>query len=105
MSTKKKKKYGTNQLEKEIGFLSFGNMLGAYRLSEEMTQRDFSKMLGISPSSLCDLEKARKIPSISRAKDIADTLGLSQKQWVQAAIQDQLKREHLDFEVSISEDF
>ena len=103
MTTRKKVQYGTQELEKELGGLSFGDMLEAHRLSEGLSQREFAKELGISPSSLCDLEKGRKVPTIARARSIADILGVSEKLWIQAAIQDQLEREDLDFKVSIGE--
>ena len=102
MSTRKVK-YGTKNLEKELGPLTFGQLLESHRLCEEMSQREFAEELGISASSLCDLEKGRKIPSISRATSIATALGVSVKLWVQVAIQDQLNRENLDYKVSIGE--
>ncbi len=97
----KKAKYGTKELRKEIGDLTFGNMLESYRLSEEMSQKDFAKKLKISPSSLCDLEKGRKIPSINRVAKIASILKVSEKLWIQVAIQDLLRREDLGYEVKL----
>ena len=102
MSTKKTK-YGTRELEKNIGRLTFSKILEASRLADEYSQREFSEILGISPSSLCDLEKGRKIPSASRAAKIAKQLGLSIKLWVEVAIQDQLRKENLDYKVSLKE--
>lgn len=103
MTTKKKVRYETHGLEKELGGTSFGDMLEAHRLSKSLSQRELAKKLGISPSSLCDLEKGRKTPTISRARSIANVLGLSKKLWIQSAIQDQLARESLDFKVLIGE--
>lgn len=103
MTTRNQIKYGTKELEKELEGLSFGNMLEAHRLCENLSQREFAKELGISPSSLCDLEKGRKIPTIARARSIAEILGVSEKLWIQVAIQDQLQRENLDYKVSIGE--
>ena len=100
MSTKIK--YGTKDLEKEIGGLSFGKLLESHRKGEELSQKDFAKTLNISQSSLCDLEKGRKIPSPSRAISIAQTLGVSENLWIQVALQDQLNEQGLDFKVSVA---
>jgi transcriptional regulator with XRE-family HTH domain len=102
MSTKKAK-YGVKDLERDLGGMTFGQMLESYRLGEEMSQKDLSECLGISPSSVCDLEKGRKIPTIARAKEIAGILGLSEKLWIQVAIQDQLFKVDLDYEVKLGE--
>jgi transcriptional regulator with XRE-family HTH domain len=105
MSTKRKKAiYGAKELEKDIGELTFGNMLESYRLAEEMSQREFAGFLEISPSSLCDLEKGRKIPSLSRVLCITNKLGVSKKLWIQTFIQDQLKRESLDYYVFLEDE-
>ena len=93
MGTKRKIKYGTKELERDIGRLTFGEMLRSHRLCEEIGQKEFAKILGISPSSLCDLEKGRTIPSVSRAKKIANKLQTSENFFMKIAIEDQLERE------------
>lgn len=103
MTTKRKILYGAHDLEKELGGLSFGDMLEAHRLSKNLNQRKFAEKLGISASSLCDLEKGRKIPTIARARNIAGILGVSERLWIQSAIQDQLARENLNLKVLIGE--
>lgn len=105
MTTKRKIQYGTHDLEKELGGLNFGNTLEAHRLSKDLSQREFARKLGISPSNLCDLEKGRKIPTIARARSIVDILGVSEKPWIQATLQDQLERENLDYKASTGEVF
>ncbi|MBI2519532.1 MAG: hypothetical protein HYV97_03920 [Bdellovibrio sp.] len=54
------------------------------------------------PSSLCDLEKGRKIPSPSRAASIAETLGVSENLWIEVALQDQLREQGIDLKVSVA---
>lgn len=101
--TTKNKFLGTEEIEKKYSRISFGQLLETHRLCEDLSQKDFSKLLKISPASLCDLEKGRKIPSVSRAAKIAEALGVSQKMFVETAIQDQLNREGLeDFKVSVA---
>ena len=100
MSTKKIK-YGSKELERDFGPLTFAKILLAHRLGEELTQKEMADLLGISKQNLCDLEKGRKIPSISRAASIAEKLELPVQSFVQLAMTDQLKREDLDFVVEL----
>ncbi len=100
MSTKGQ--YGIPELEKDFGCLTFGNALASYRTGEEKSQRDFAVFLGISPQSLCDIEKERRIPSPSRAAKIARKLGEPESFWVQLALQDMLRKEDLNLIVSIT---
>lgn len=97
-----KLKFGVKELEKEIGGLTFGKLLEAYRKSEELSQKEFAQLLGISQSSLCDLEKGRKIPSPSRAYNIANALGVSENLWVEVSLQDQLNEQGIELKVSIN---
>lgn len=94
--------YGLKEMEKEYGPITFGNALWAHRKGEEMTLKEFAKMLGITPSSLCDLEKGRRIPSVKRAAKIARTLGMSEKTWVGFAIQDMIREADLEYHVSVA---
>lgn len=99
MSTKT---YGTSKLERDFGRLTFGNALSSYRLGEEQSQKEFASFLGISPQSLCDIEKERRIPTPSRAAKIAKRLGEPESFWVQLALQDMLRKEELDLTISIT---
>ena len=100
--TTKKIKYGLEELEKELGKISFGRLLEAYRLGEELSQKDFAKFLKISSASLCDLEKGRRIPSPTRAAQIARKLKEPESFWVQLALQDHLNEAGLDLKVSVA---
>lgn len=94
--------YGTDELERDFGSLTFGNALAGYRQGEELSQKEFAIFLGIAPQSLCDMEKERTIPSPRRAAKIALKLGEPEIFWVQLALQDQLRRDNLNFKVSLS---
>lgn len=100
--SKSKKKFGIKNFEEKFGKLSIGKMLESHRLSEEITAREMAKKLGISASSLCDLEKGRRIPSPSRAAAIAKKLGYSQKLWIQISLQDQLDQQGFHLTVSVA---
>lgn len=100
MSTKKH--YGTKELEREYGALSIARMLIAHRLGEDMSQAEFARFLGITASSLCDMEKGRKIPSPARAAKIAKKLGMIEISWVEMALQDQLRKDKFNYKVTLS---
>jgi transcriptional regulator with XRE-family HTH domain len=97
-----KEQYGIAELGKDFGALTFGNALASYRLGEEKSQRAFAAFLDISPQSLCDIEKERRIPSPSRAAKIARKLGEPESFWVQLSLQDMLWKEDLNLVVSIA---
>ena len=99
MSTRKH--YTVTDLEKEFGALTFGNSLEAYRLAEEMTQKEFAKKLGVTPQSLCDLEKGRRIPSVGRAAKIAKKLNEPAESWIGLALSDMVRETHLDLKVEV----
>lgn len=90
-------------LQKTYGRITFGKLLESHRLSIDLTQKELSKTLGISASSLCDLERERKIPSPGRAAKIAKKLKVSVKLFVEIALQDQLEAEGLgELKVSVA---
>lgn len=101
--TTKHVKYGLKELERDYGVLTFGRILRAHRLGEEMSQVQMAKLLKISKQSLNDLESGRTIPSIGRAAEIADKIGLLKSSLVRLAINDQIRREELNFEVTLKE--
>lgn len=94
--------YGTSDLEKDFGPLTFGASLASHRKGEELSQKEFAVMLEISPQSLCDIEKERRIPSPSRAAKIARKLKEPEAFWIQLALQDLLRKESIDLEVSVN---
>ena len=77
-------------LNKAIGEQeSLGSTLKSFRLCEEMTQKEFAKMLGITVSYLSDLENGRKIASPRKAYEYAEKLGYSPKEFMRLALQDE----------------
>ena len=83
------------------GPLTLGRYLRSIREGEGMTQVDFAQKLGVSKSHLCDIEKGRKPVSAARAAELAHTLGYSEKQFVQLALEDAVKRAGLAYTVKI----
>jgi transcriptional regulator with XRE-family HTH domain len=95
------RKYSTKDLEDEFGVLTFANSLEAYRLGEGFTQKDFAKQLGMTPQSLCDLEKGRRIPSIDRAAKIARKLKEPAETWVILAIEDMIRAANVNLAIEV----
>lgn len=99
----------TNQSSEALEFLesligkkpTFGEYLLAIRESEEMTQADFSKQLGVSRHYLCDIERKRRYVSPKAAAEFAEKLGYSSKQFVRLCLQDMLNRDGLNLLVDI----
>lgn len=83
--------------------LTLGNFLCAIREAEEISQVDFAKLLMISRQYLCDVERGRRIVSVKSAADFADKLGYSRIQFIRLALQDELDKCGLKFEVDIHE--
>lgn len=61
-----------------------------------------AKLLKMSKQSLNDLEHGRKIPSIRRAVEIAQKMQTMEELVVQLVLQDHVRREKLNFTVSVS---
>lgn len=90
-------------LEKELGKLTLGKLLYAIRAGEEISQEEFAKLLKISKSHLCDIEKGRKFVSPERAAKFAKKLGYSQKQFIRLSLQDIVNQSGLKFQVVVEE--
>ena len=102
MATKKKSK-ARSFLEKTIGNkFTIGELLNSIRLGDEMTQKEFAKLLGISKSHLCDIEKGRKALSAERAYNFAVILGYSEKQFVKLSLQHILDSSGIEFKVDVA---
>ncbi len=96
-----KKIYGVKEFREEYGELTFGTALEAHRKCEEMTQKEFAELIGISAQSLCDIEKGRSIPSPRRAAKIANKIGEPEIFWIRLALQDMLRKESFNYTVSV----
>ncbi|QLY27020.1 helix-turn-helix transcriptional regulator [Bdellovibrio sp. KM01] len=91
----------TKLLEKDVGPLSFGGFLRSARTSKDLTQTEMAKLLAISKSTLCDIEKGRQNVSIELAAKIAKRCGLSEILAVECVIQDALKRAGLKMAITV----
>lgn len=94
-----KKFYGDLEIERDFGRLTFGDALASWRKCEGHTVRSFAKILGITASTLSDLETGRRIPSTARAATIAKKIKHPPATWVILAINDDLHRNKIDLHI------
>jgi transcriptional regulator with XRE-family HTH domain len=83
--------------------MSIGGLLVAIRESDQVSQAQLAKRLGISKSHLCDIEKGRKVLSPERAARFARELGYSEEQFVRLALQQMVEAAGLAFFVELTE--
>ncbi len=84
--------------------LTIGSLLWAIREADEISQVNFAKTLGVSRQYLCDAEHDRKSISAKMAANFAKILGYSESQFVRLALQNELDRYNLRFQVEIHKD-
>ncbi len=96
--------YGSMELERDFGQVTFGRALWAYRKGEEITQKDFASLLGLSVKILRNFEKGRRIPSPGLAAKIARQVGQSERLWIQFVFQDMLREAGLAYTVLVKYD-
>tara|TARA_R110000824_G_scaffold306841_1_gene494359 strand:+ start:1638 stop:1919 length:282 start_codon:yes stop_codon:yes gene_type:complete len=88
MSTKSEITDNTlKEIEKLTGPLTLGRLIWSIRVSDEISEEDFAKLLNISKQQLCELEKNEKPVRPELAARYARYLGYSEKQFVKLALQ------------------
>ena len=83
------------------GPLTLGKALESVRKSEDLSQDECARKLGVSKSHLCDVEKGRKMVSPERAAKWARVLGYPESVFVRLAIQGVLDAAGLRYKVEI----
>ncbi|MFH1223602.1 MAG: helix-turn-helix domain-containing protein [Pseudomonadota bacterium] len=103
MSTKKYRglKDALELHEKLDGRSHFGWFLDAARGVMDVTQTEMAKILGVSRSMVCDIEKGRQFVSPTLALKIANKAGLSPREALRLCFQDQLRKAKIKYEVDI----
>lgn len=99
MSTKKL--YGSSDLGKRLGKLTVGEFLRSWRMSEELSLKEFGKMVKLSVANLCDIEKGRKGVSPEKAEQIARLIGVPPALLVRLSIEEQLSAAGLKYVVEL----
>jgi transcriptional regulator with XRE-family HTH domain len=101
MSTDKRKAFGSKDLEKRLGKLTVGEFLHTWRVSEEMSLANFGKLVSMSVTNLCDIEKGRKGVSPEKAEQIAKAIGVPRALLVRLSIEESLRAAGLRYTVEI----
>jgi transcriptional regulator with XRE-family HTH domain len=106
MITKKTKGKGQREASRYLevlmgGPLTLGAALSGLREADQQSLAEFSKLLGVSRSHLCDIEQGRRSVSPERAARFAQALDQSQAQFVRLALQDQIRGAGLKLTVEV----
>lgn len=81
--------------------MTFGSLIRSLRMSDEISQVELAKKLGVSKQFLSDVEHNRKEVGIAFAKNVSTVLGYSIEPLLELLIRQQLKRQHLNYIVEI----
>ncbi|UXR66118.1 helix-turn-helix domain-containing protein [Bdellovibrio bacteriovorus] len=100
MNTKKRTD-ALEMMESKWGRLSVAKLLTSWRTTDELSQTQFAKKLGMSVQSLCDLEKGRRIPTPGRAAKIAKKMGYPEMALITLAIRDALYADGFKYNVKL----
>jgi len=84
------------------GPLTLGRLLKAIRQGDEYSQVEFAKILGISKSHLCDIEKGRKVVSLERAIKFSKILKYSEKQFIRLCLQELIDELGLNYQIKVT---
>ncbi|MFA5960982.1 MAG: helix-turn-helix transcriptional regulator [Tatlockia sp.] len=81
--------------------MSFGGLVRSLRISDEISQVELARKIGVSKQFLSDVERNRKEVGIEFAKKISDGLGYSIEPLIELLIRDQLRKQHLNYIVEL----
>jgi transcriptional regulator with XRE-family HTH domain len=101
MTTEKAKSFGKKDLEKRLGALTVGEFLRVWRVTEELSLKDFGKLIGMSIPNLCDIEKGRKGVSPEKATQIAKALGVPEALLIRLSLEESLRAVGLNYRVNL----
>lgn len=87
--------------KKELAKITFGELLRSLRETDEITQVELAKKLFVSKQFLSDIECDRRSASVAFAKKVATIMGYPIEPMLEILIRDDLRKNHLDFEVKI----
>ena len=94
----------TNEALEQLtgGPLTLPKVLLSLRLSEEISQSEFARTLGISRQQLCDIEKGRRQVNLDKAAEFAEALGYPKAHFVKLALQSLVEDAGLDLRVDVA---
>ena len=102
MTTRRKKSAARKRLETLAGApLSLGMLLKAIREGEGWNLSEMADKLQVTRGFVSNIEKGKPVSPESAAR-YAHALGYGEEQFVRLALQDQIERAGLDYQVQIS---
>ena len=101
MTTEKRKTFGIKDLENRLGHLTVGELIHTFRMTAELSLKEFGKLIGVSVANLCDIEKGRKGVSPKKAEQIAVAIGVPPALLIRLALEESLKAAGLKYKVEI----
>ena len=81
--------------------MTFGGLVHSLRISDNVTQVELAKKIGVSKQFLSDVEHNRKDVGIAFAKKVSEALSYSIEPLIELLIRDQLRRQHLNYIVEL----
>jgi transcriptional regulator with XRE-family HTH domain len=88
-------------VREQIDNLTFGDIIKAHRLCEGWTQEEAASRLGVSKQMLSAYENGRKLPSLRKAYEIGEKLGMLPASAVWAVINDQLREAEIPLQAEV----
>ncbi len=102
MTTRKKKSAARRRLEDLAGGpLTLGMLIKAVREGEGWSLAEMAEQLDVTRGYVSNMEKGKPVSPKSAAR-YARALGYSEEQFVRLALQDEIERAGLDYEVHIT---
>ena len=100
MTTKKSKsKSARASLASTVAETTFGGLVRAMRETDEITQAELARRLGVSRQFLNAVELGRSQVGLDFAKRVADALGYSPEPFAEILIREQVKKAGIQCEV------
>ena len=81
--------------------MTFGSLIRSLRTSDEISQTELAKKIGVSKQFLNDVEHNRKDVGFEFAKKLASALGYSIDPLLELLIKQKLKRQRLNYIVEL----
>jgi transcriptional regulator with XRE-family HTH domain len=103
MITKKKTTLipASEALAKTISKTTFGSLVRSMRESDEISQAELARNLGVSRQFLNAVEMGRSNVALDFAKRVAEALGYSVEPFAETLIQDQLRKAGIDCKIAL----
>ena len=87
--------------ENGMGPMTFGTFLVGVRHSMEMSQAGLARLLKVSRSMICDIEKERVLVSPALAMKIAQIGGFPKDMAIKSCLEDQLRKAKINMRVHV----